>query len=64
MSSDDHNRSGRDPVWRNIGTGMPATYYCPRCNTIGPFEGQRKWRLKMNQCAKCVAASEAKKVAA
>jgi len=66
MSSDDHNKSGKDVTWRQVGTGMIPEFRCPRCDKIRPTTGRRLWRStpRLMQCGSCVQLAEEKKAAA
>ncbi len=66
MSSDDHNKSGRDVQWRQVGTGMLLEFRCPRCDKIRPTAGRRLWikPSRLMQCASCVQLAEERKAAA
>ncbi len=66
MSSDDHNKNGRDAPWRHVGIGQISDFLCPHCNTKQPHMGMRVWRKtpKLMHCAKCEASKANQRMAA
>lgn len=61
--SDNHNRSGRDVAWRQVGTGMACGWECPNCHARQFTNlGSKILRkgLKLRHCAKCATKAAAK----
>lgn len=64
MSSDYHNRCGRDVAWRLVGVGMTLPFMCLHCNKSKPILGRRMGRNGTFYCADCESKAQAKRKAA